>query len=109
MTSAQQDREFFDAMMDALRNDRLLDIAVAWISKTFNPDDVFSEHDMEVWAEDHGYVKDDTLQSALRDIRDLAAENADLDADQSDKSPEDANQWRFGIILQECQKALGET
>lgn len=50
-----------------------------------------------------------TLRKYLREIRDLSAENADLDADPSDTSPEDANQWRFGIIVQKCQKALGET
>lgn len=59
MTSAQQDREFLDKMMDFLRNDRLLEIAIEWIRNNMSPEDVFRERDLESWAEGNGWILDE--------------------------------------------------
>jgi hypothetical protein len=33
-----------------------LDVAVDWIKENLAPDDVFSDEQLEEWAEDNGYV-----------------------------------------------------
>ena len=57
MTSAQQDREFLDGMLHVLRNDRLLETAIEWIQNNLYPEDVFSDKDLDQWAEENEYVK----------------------------------------------------
>lgn len=46
------------------------------------------------------------LKDLLWHIRDIANENADLDADIDDQAPKDMNQWRGGVIVQLCDSAL---
>jgi hypothetical protein len=36
----------------------LLDVAVIWIGDTLAPEDVFSEDQLQEWAEDYGYTLD---------------------------------------------------
>ena len=45
--------------MDFLRNDQLLETAIEWIRKNMEPEDVFSETDLQSWAENNGYVIDE--------------------------------------------------
>lgn len=54
MTSAREDREFLDKMMDFLRNDHMLETAIEWIRSNMSPEDVFHERDLESWAEGNG-------------------------------------------------------
>lgn len=35
-----------------------LEVAIDYIGKNFNPDEVFSTKDLESWAEDNGYTKE---------------------------------------------------
>ena len=57
-----------------------------------------------------GYSFVPTLKGRIKDllwhIRDIANENADLDADIDDQAPKDMNQWRGGVIVQLCESAL---
>ena len=56
-TSAKQDREFSDMAFEFLRNDGLLEVAIAWIAGNMNPENVFPERDLATWADENGYVK----------------------------------------------------
>jgi hypothetical protein len=47
----------------------------------------------------------DELEAALSEIERLAGEHADMEADPLDPSPADMNTWRFGVIVQLCEKA----
>ncbi len=55
MPTSSQDQSFAEAIVD-YRN--LLDNAIEWIAKNLNPSDVFSDKDLETWAEGEGYVKE---------------------------------------------------
>ena len=35
-----------------------LDSAIEWIQRNLNPDDVFSNNDLDDWAEANGYIKE---------------------------------------------------
>jgi hypothetical protein len=48
----------------------------------------------------------ESVKDLVWHIRDLATENADLDADIDDQAPKDMNQWRGGVIVQLCDSAL---
>jgi len=50
MTTAKEDKDFKDAMID---ND-LLEKAIEWIGNHIEPDEVFSEDQLEKWAHDNG-------------------------------------------------------
>lgn len=52
---SQQNNENF---IEAVLNQDLLDVAVVWIGDNLVPDDVFSEDQLEAWAEDNGYTRD---------------------------------------------------
>ncbi len=54
MPTSSQDQDFAEAVVN-YRN--LLDNAIMWIAKNLNPSEVFSEKDLETWAEGEGYVK----------------------------------------------------
>lgn len=45
-----------DSVDEIKMSSSTLDNAIDWISSNLNPDDVFSESDLEKWAEDHGFV-----------------------------------------------------
>ena len=56
MTTAKQDREFGDAIIDTTA---LLQEAIAWIKKNMSPDEVFDASDLRIWARDNGFVLED--------------------------------------------------
>jgi len=56
MTTVIWDRAFIDAVIDP----RLLENAVDWIASNMDPDAVFEPEVLEKWAEDNGYVVDDS-------------------------------------------------
>jgi len=49
-TSAEQDSDFIDELIPG----DLLEQAIDWIAANMNPDDVFSESDLNQWADDAG-------------------------------------------------------
>lgn len=53
MASTRQEKEFTEAVIPDL-----LDQAVAWIGSNMNPDDVFSESDLQHWAANNGYTEE---------------------------------------------------
>ena len=57
MTSSKQDREFGDMLSEHLRQDSSLEKCIEWIQGNMNPEDVFQKRDLELWAEDAGFVK----------------------------------------------------
>jgi hypothetical protein len=65
------------------------------------PMDALRQHNRQRAATPLESVKD-----LVWHIRDLANENADLDADIDDQAPKDMNQWRGGVIVQLCDSAL---
>ena len=56
MTTTEQDRSFIQVVI----SDYLLELAIAWIAKNLSPEDVFSERDLDKWATDNGYVKEES-------------------------------------------------
>ena len=54
MTTPTQDREFIRQIFP----DTLLEEAIEWIRGNLNPEEVFSERDLEVWAENNGFEKE---------------------------------------------------
>jgi len=50
-TSASQDRNFIDSIIGS----DLLENAIDWIGKNMEPADVFSESELQSWAENNGY------------------------------------------------------
>lgn len=53
---SQKNNENF---IEAILNQDLLDVAVVWIGDNLVPDDVFSENQLENWAETNGYRRCD--------------------------------------------------
>lgn len=63
MPTRQQDERFAaelcsDIDVTAVMSKTALDSAIGWISSNLNPDDVFSEKDLQHWAESNGFVKE---------------------------------------------------
>jgi hypothetical protein len=56
-TTAQQDREFLGTII----NSTLLEEAIEWIANNMNPEDVFSESQLDEWAVDNDWVEAETL------------------------------------------------
>jgi len=60
--ASKKDLEFAEAMRDSVDEVRMsngtLDNAIYWIARNLNPDDVFSDKDLEAWAEANGYTKE---------------------------------------------------
>jgi hypothetical protein len=57
MTSSKHDREFLDDALDFLRNDGLLEHALAWIASNLSPEDVFPERELREWAKENGFTE----------------------------------------------------
>jgi hypothetical protein len=64
MPTGRQDREFIQMMeiedlieVKTTIKNSALEYAIDWISKNIDPEDVFSETQLEKWAEANGYVK----------------------------------------------------
>ena len=58
-TSRSQDRAFSIELMEFLQNDDVLGKAIEWIGGNLSPEDVFAERDLEAWAADNGWVKEE--------------------------------------------------
>jgi len=60
-TTVKQDTDFASQMNDLVTitvDGSALEIAIDYIGKNLNPDDVFSTKDLEGWAESNGYTKE---------------------------------------------------
>jgi len=53
MATFSQDKQFLN---DVVGND-LLDRAMEWMRKNLTPDDVFTEKELALWAENNRYTK----------------------------------------------------
>ena len=68
MTTASKDRAFLDKLdLSSKINDAvsdstagLLETAIDWIKNNLEPIDVFSERDLETWAENNGFIRSET-------------------------------------------------
>jgi len=47
------------AFMDVVILDGLLEESINWIRLNMNPEDVFPEEELEYWAENNGFVKEE--------------------------------------------------
>ena len=54
MATAKQNSDFLGAIMPQYP----LDEAIDWISENLSPEDVFSDKDLEAWAENNDYTKE---------------------------------------------------
>lgn len=55
MASSTENKKFNDEVLPQW----LLDDAIDWIKSNLNPDDVFDQRELEIWAEDNGMVHDE--------------------------------------------------
>ena len=68
MTTTSKDRAFLDKLdLSSKINDAvsdstagLLETAIDWIKNNLEPIDVFSERDLETWAENNGFIRSET-------------------------------------------------
>ena len=63
MSTTKQDKEFGEIMQENIDTTvtfggSALDAAIEYIGSNFNPVDVFTEKDLQDWAEANGYVKE---------------------------------------------------
>lgn len=61
MSTSPQEKEFNSLIDDQITvsiDSSVLEIAIEYIGKNFNPDEVFSAKDLEEWAESNGYIKE---------------------------------------------------
>ncbi len=61
-TSTKQDQEFGALIIPHLKVEHpeaCLDEVLEWVRKNLNPDDVFSNKQLEDWAEGEGYKKEE--------------------------------------------------
>ena len=56
MASDKENKEFISAVLD---QDDVLNDAIDWISVNFKPDAIFLQCELEQWAKDNGYIKED--------------------------------------------------
>lgn len=60
-TSVSQDEKFvneINSLVEVTVNSCALEIAIEFIGKNFDPEDIFTEKQLSTWAEDNGYTKD---------------------------------------------------
>ena len=62
MPTGTQDKSFAELMKDSIDEVKMstssLDNAIEWIGENLQPEDVFSEKELERWAESNGFVKE---------------------------------------------------
>ncbi len=62
MATNRQETDFAQVMKDSVDEVKMsstsLDNAIEWIQSQLDPDDVFTEKQLENWAESNGYTKD---------------------------------------------------
>lgn len=54
MTTSKQDEQFIKDILP----DTLLELAIAWINKNMEPEDVFGWSQLESWARNSGFVEE---------------------------------------------------
>ena len=62
MANTRQEQEFKDIVIDAIDfsvSNGILNSAIDYIQRNLDPDDVFSDKDLETWAENNGYKKEE--------------------------------------------------
>lgn len=64
MSTSRQDELFASLINDQVEvevtttvSKTALEYAIDWIAKEFEPEDIFTEKQLELWAESNGYVK----------------------------------------------------
>jgi len=57
MTSYKQDKDFQAIIQEMIPSDALSS-AIDYISHNLDPEDVFDEKTLSVWAENNGYIKE---------------------------------------------------
>ena len=58
-TTSKQDKSFSEDLISyVLVEKSALGAAIEWIGSNLNPDQVFSDKDLEAWAESNGYTKE---------------------------------------------------
>lgn len=58
-TTTKQDKDFASELAGEVRLEpSALQTAIDWIKDNLKPDDVFSDKDLETWAENNGYTKE---------------------------------------------------
>lgn len=55
VASSQENKQFNQDVLPQW----LLDDAVDWIKSNMNPDDVFDSRELEIWAEENGFIVDE--------------------------------------------------
>lgn len=62
MPSTRQEQDFAEVMKDSVDEVKMstmsLENAIDWMQTQLDPDDVFTEKQLESWAESNGYTKD---------------------------------------------------
>lgn len=62
MATTKQDRQFKDFVVENVISANLpsstLDDILDWIRENVDPDQVFTEKQMDAWAESNGYIKE---------------------------------------------------
>lgn len=63
MSTSRQDELFASLINDQVEvtttvSKTALEFAIEWIAKEFEPEDIFTEKQLESWAESNGYVKE---------------------------------------------------
>ncbi len=48
--------------MDSIFSSNLLEDVIDWIKDNLNPEDVFEENVLSVWAEDNGYILEEEIK-----------------------------------------------
>lgn len=54
-TTHAQDADFISAVLPS----NLLEVAIDWISANLSPEDVFADSDLDTWAIDSDYIKNE--------------------------------------------------
>lgn len=57
MTTRKQDELFIKELIP----DTLLELAIDWLQKNMEPEDVFTEAQLENWAKSNGFVDEDSV------------------------------------------------
>ena len=57
-TTAKQDRNFVDGLIQQLSS-MDTDWVLEWVVRNFYPHEVFGQAELEAWAKDNGYIKEE--------------------------------------------------
>ena len=63
MTTVRADRNFMDALMKRFDSDS--EWVLDWVRENFYPHEVFSVQELEIWAVENGYVKQEAAHRAV--------------------------------------------